>query len=136
MVIGPPNVSLGRATGKTNVLKTGTITTSAITADQVILTYTVTTNKTFYVQYLAVDALFDTLSAVGTQLGTWSVETPSGTKVITLPETNPTTSGNEPAIFTFSEGIPIASAVVLRVVCTPAVTTSIRWYASFGGFEI
>ena len=42
--------SLGNMTGKTNVLKTGSLTTIAKTASQVVLTYTVTNGKYLYLQ--------------------------------------------------------------------------------------
>lgn len=128
--------SLGIKNGKTNILKTGTLQTTATTADQVILTYTVTTNKTLYLQYITIDVISDAISALAAKLGTWSVETPSGTKIITLPETNPTTSGNEPFVLALTEPIPIASGVVIRVVCTPAAVTAMDWYANLGGYEV
>ena len=40
------NVSLGNSLNKSKVLVTGNLVTTAVTADQVILTYTVTAGKT------------------------------------------------------------------------------------------
>lgn len=127
--------SLGNATGKTNVLKTGTLVTTATTADQVILTYTVTAGKTFYVQYLEILARLTVLSATATILGTASLETPSGTKDITVSLVQPTTAEVQRHQYVFSEPIPVAAAAVIRVVCTPAAATSTTWVANFGGYE-
>jgi len=123
------------ATGGANVLKTGSLVTTAVTADQVVLTYTVTTAKTFYLAYLAMYGRLTALSATASILGAISLETPSGTKVITLDDVNPTTSEVEFNPITFSQPIPIAAGVVVRVVVTPAATTSMTWRANFGGYE-
>lgn len=122
-------------TGATNVFKTGTITSSAVTADQVVLTYTVTALKTFYLQYLMMYGRLTTLSATASILGAISLETPSGTKVLTLDDVNPTTSEVSREVITFSEPQPIAAGTVIRVVVTPAATTSMLWRANFGGYE-
>lgn len=126
---------LGVSTGKVNILKTGSLTTTATTADQVILTYTVTSGKIFYVEYLMIQARLTTLSATASILGAASLETPSGTKGFTATFTNPTTSQMQPYILTFVEPIPIAAGVVIRVVCAPAAATPMLWIANFGGYE-
>jgi hypothetical protein len=122
-------------TGATNVFKTGTITTTATTADQVVLTYTVTSGKTFYLQYLVMYGRLTVLAATATILGAISLETPSGTKCITFDDVNPTTSELEFNPLGFSEPIPIAAGTVVRVVVTPAAATSMLWRANFGGYE-
>lgn len=121
--------------GQTTVMKTGTLTTTAVTADQVVLTYTVTAAKTFYLCYLTMYGRLTATSATATILGSISLETPSGTKVITLDDVNPTTSEVEFNPITFGEPIPVAAGVVIRVVVTPAATTSMLWRANFGGYE-
>lgn len=128
-------VSLGNNLGKTNVLKTGSLTTSAATADQVVLTYTVTAGKVFYLNYLLMQARLTTLSATASVMGTWSLETPSGTKVLTIDETNATTSHDVPYMVCFPEPIPIAAGVVVRIVVTPAAATSMKWQGNIGGYE-
>lgn len=128
-------VQLGSSTGKTNILKTGSITTTAVTADQVVLTYTVTGGKTFYVEYVCFNVRLTTLSATASILGTESLETPSGTKVYTDTYTNPTTSHIEPNCVYFGEPIAVAAAAVIRCVTTPAATTSMLWLCNFGGYE-
>lgn len=132
-VIG--SVSLGNSTGKTNVLKTGALTTTATTADQVVLTYTVTAGKTLYLNAIMVQARLTTLSATASILGTWSLETPSGTKCISFDDLNATTSADVPFIVPFVEPIPIATGVVVRIVCTPAAATSMKWQANIIGYE-
>jgi hypothetical protein len=64
------SVSIGTSLGKTLVMKTGTLATSATTADQVILTYTVTSGKIFYLTYLDVNARLTTFAATATSSAT------------------------------------------------------------------
>jgi hypothetical protein len=123
------------ATGGANVLKTGVLVTTAVTADQVVLTYTVTALKTFYLAYLVMYGRLTVVAATASILGAISLETPSGTKVITLDDNNPTTSEVEFNPITFSQPIPIAAGIVIRVVVTPAAATSMTWRANFGGYE-
>jgi hypothetical protein len=130
---GSAAVQLGTATGKTNVLKTGALTTTAVTADQVILTYTVTTGKTFYLQYFQVEARLTTFAATTTLFGTFSLEIVAGTKVFTLDIAN--AGVITPQGVTFTEPIPIPAGTVVRLVCTPAATTSFAWKGAFGGYE-
>jgi hypothetical protein len=118
--------------GKTNVLKTGTLVTTAVTVDQVILTYTVTAGKTFFVEYVTFEGTTTAFSN-NVILGTISLETPSGTKVISA-RFNANASFDR--VIPFTEAIPISAGVVIRVVTTPAVTNSITWIANFGGYEI
>jgi len=122
-------------TGATNILKTGTLTTTAVTADQVVLTYTVTSGKTLYLQYVVMYGRLTAVSATASILGAISLETPSGTKVITFDDMNPTTSELEFNPLVFNEPIPIAASTVVRIVVTPAATTSMLWRGNFGGYE-
>lgn len=126
-------VSIGNSLGKTNVLKTGTLTSTAVTADQVVLTYTVTAAKTFYLQYLKWQARLTTYATTATNFGAISLETPSGTKVLTEEIFHAGIDGCY--TLQFPEPIPVAAGVVIRVVCTPSAVTSFKWAASFGGYE-
>jgi hypothetical protein len=126
-------VSLGTSTGKTVVMKTGSLVTTAVTADQVILTYTVTSGKTFYLCYVDCIARLTTYATTATNFGTFSLETPGGTKVYTGPMFN--AGAFNPTRIEIAEGIPIPASTVIRVVCTPAATTSYTWWANFGGYE-
>lgn len=132
--IGPVTVSLGNTTGKTNVMQSASLVTTAVTANQVVLTYTVTALKTFYLEYLHLSALPTTVPGNGNpvSLGTISLESPAGTKLITTAFVF--SAGNLLEV-PFSEPIPIAAGTVIRVVVTPAATTSFTWYANFGGYE-
>jgi len=131
----PFPVSLGNSTGKANKLLTGNLVTTAITADQVILTYTVTSLKTFYLEYLLMMAMLTTFAATATYFGTASLENPSGTKLATLDIAGPQGITAPPIIVQFSEPIPIAMSSVIRIVCTPSAVTSFTWKACFGGYE-
>jgi hypothetical protein len=120
---------------RSNVLKTGTLTTTTVTADQVILTYTVTAGKTLYLEYFNVTC---TLTVAPTNFntpvifGTSSLESPSGTKDMTWRFMGPQPQQHDS---TFSEPIPIAAGVVIRAVTTPGITTSLTWIVNFGGYE-
>jgi hypothetical protein len=129
----PTQVSLGQSTGKTNVLKTGNLVTTATTADQVILTYTVTAGKTFYLEYLSVDCRLTTFAVTATWFGAASLQNPAATKLITDDLSGPGAVTRHPYIF--PEPIPIGAGTVIRVVCTPSATTSFTWKANFGGYE-
>jgi hypothetical protein len=110
------------------------LVTTATTADQVILTYTVTAGKTFYMQYFTFTARLTTFAATATLFGTLSLESPAGTKLFTTDIFHAGSFGG-PEELGFSEPIPIAAGVVVRIVCTPATTTSYTWKANFGGYE-
>lgn len=128
-------VQLGSSTGKANVYLTGSITTTAVTADQVILTRTVTAAKTYYVSYACIQARLTAVSATASILGAASIETPSGTKIATFTFTNLTTSESSPVCVPIVEPIGVAAAAVIRCVVTPAATTSMLWICNFGGYE-
>jgi hypothetical protein len=130
-VIG--GVTLGNATGKTVVMKTGTLTSTATTADQVVLTYTVTAGKTFYLEYFDVAARLTTYAATATNFGDCSLESPAGTKLYTNMVAH---AGSPLPIRTsFAEPIPIVAGAVVRVVCTPSAVTSFLFRGNLGGFE-
>lgn len=131
--LGPWSVSLGTSTGKTLAMKTGSIVTTAVTADQVVLTYTVTSGKTFYLEYANVAPRLTTYATTATNYGDCSLESPAGTKLLTV--MNAHAGEISPIPFSFGEPLPIAAGVVVRIVCTPAATTSFTWRANFGGYE-
>lgn len=127
-------VSLGNSLGKAIVMKTGTLASSAVTADQVILTYTVTSGKTFYLEYFDIACRLTTFAATATNFGNASLESPASTKLYTqmISGTGVVTT---PIGTTFSEPIPISAGTVIRVVCTPSAVTAFTWIANFGGYE-
>jgi len=127
-------VAVQLVVGATNIFKTATFTTTATTADQVVLTYTVTAGKTFFLEYLALNSWLTSLPGNGNpiDLGSMSLESPSGTKIMTLEFFHPP----QPAqITTFNTPIPITAGTVIRVVTTPKSATSTDWQANFGGYE-
>jgi hypothetical protein len=128
--------SLGTTLGKTNVLKTGTLTTTSVTVDQVVLTYTVTAGKIFYVQYIEMNGI-QTTPAGGSavNLGIISLEIPSGTKVIAKRCVGAAAIDPVGLLIPFLEPIPVAAGTTIRVVVTPATTSSFTWAANFGGYE-
>lgn len=134
VAISPNNgVSLGTSIGKTITMKTGALATTAVTADAVILTYTVTSGKTFYLTYFMCNSRLTTFAATATYFGTCSLESPAGTKLLT---TMLAGSGiADRASVPFTEPIPIAAGTVIRVVTTPSAATAFTWTANFGGYE-
>jgi hypothetical protein len=129
----PVIASLGTSAGKTNVMRTGTLVTTAVTADQVIATYTVTAGKTFYLMYLQVSARLTTFATTATNFGNASLESPAGTKLVTLLNSGAGITQGPP--MDFIEPVPVAAGTVIRVVCTPGATTSFTWVVNFGGYE-
>lgn len=132
-ISGIGQVSLGNVQGKTNVLKTGTLVSTATTADQVLVTYTVTAGKTLYLSYFDYTARLTTYAATATNFGNCSLESPAGTKLHTSMVTN---AGNSVLISErVAEPVPILTGVVVRLVCTPSAATSFTWIGNFGGYE-
>lgn len=126
-------VTLGNSSGKTVVMKPGSLASTAVTADQVVVTYTVTAGKTFYLQYFDIGARLTTYAATATNFGDCSLESPAATKLYT---TNIAHAGSPvPVWHDLSEPVPIASGVVIRLVCTPSAATAFTWRGNLGGYE-
>jgi hypothetical protein len=125
-------VSLGNSLGKTNVLKTGALASSATTANQVVLTYTVTSGKTFYLEYFDFVARLTTYATTATLFGSISLRI-GGTAVYTTDIFH--AGAMQPIQITLSEPIAVASGTVIDVVCTPSASTAFSWKANFGGYE-
>lgn len=135
--VGSPvmaSVSLSDTTGKAQALKTAQLTTTAVTANQVVLTYTVTALKTFFMQYFSFSARLTAASATASVLGTIGIRI-GGTLVYTAEFVNPTNGASERERVTLSEPVPIAAGTIVDIVVTPAVATSIKWTGNFGGYE-
>jgi len=133
---GSIQVSIGTAAGKTTQLKTGSLTTTAVTAGQTILTYTVTALKTLFLEYIDIQARLTAVAATASILGSVTVSI-AGVGVYTATFVNPTTSdsGGQSVRLFFSEPIPIAAGSVVLIAVTPAATTSMLWIGNFGGYE-
>lgn len=136
LTTGAGSVSLGTSTGKSAVLKTGQLTTTAVTANQVVLTYTVTAGKTLYLEYIDIQSRLTVVSATASVLGTVIIQI-GGVTVYTATFVNPTTSdqGSQAVRIPITEPIPIAAGTVVAFLTTPAATTSMLWTANFGGYE-
>jgi hypothetical protein len=130
---GVAQSTLGNTQGKTVAMKTGALVTTATTADQVVLTYTVTTGKTLFIEYFDFNARLTTFAATATNFGDCSLESPAGTKLYTNMVAH--SGAPLPAKLEFAEPIPIASATVVRLVCTPSAATSFTWRGNLGGYE-
>lgn len=130
------SVSIGSSTGKTAVLKTGQLTTTAVTVNQVILTYTVTVAKTLYLEYFDISSRLTVPAATASVLGTAILQI-AGVTSYTGTFINPTTSdcGSQSVRLMFTEPIPIAAGTVIAILTTPAAVTSMLWTGNFGGYE-
>jgi hypothetical protein len=132
---GAINVSPGDQPGVALVMQSGTITTTSVTAGQIILTYTVPANFTLYLTYLKISGRLTTLSATASVLGTVSVQI-GGVTVYQDTVVNPTTSdaGGQRINLDLGLPIPITGGTVVSVIVTPVATTSMLWFANFGGY--
>src|SRR5262249_40712036 len=106
------SVSLGNSTGKTLVMKTGSLAATTNPADQVILTYTVTAGKTFYLEYMDCNVRLTTYAATATDFGNVSLENPSGTKIYTTDLFN--AGAASATLVQLTEPQAIAAASVIR----------------------
>jgi len=126
------SVSIGSSTGKTIVGKTATLATTATTADQVVLTYTVTSGKTLYLLGWDWQVAHTTLDHADDDFGNISLETPSGTKLQTWFARG---AGKDGFSQVLSEPLPIPAGTVIRFVVTPSAVTSTTWVANVIGYE-
>ena len=76
------------------------------------------------------------MSATAQVMGTYSLESPTGTKLFTNTVTNPTTSQLQQTAVESSVPLVFASGTVIRVVCSPLTSLATTWIANFGGYEI
>ena len=129
-------VSIGSVVNKAVVMQTGTLVTTAVTANQIILTYTVTAGKNLFIEYIDIQSRFTVPSAVASLLGPVIMQM-NGITVYTTGFVNPTTfdSGSQTVRLSFSEPIPLAAGLVIRFLVTPAAATSMTWIANFAGYE-
>ena len=123
--------TLGNTTGKTVVMLTGNYQSVSTTANQVILTYTVTAGHTFFMEYFAFRGT-PYAPATNAASGMASLESPAGVKLYTI---RCVEGDGGPNGQTLSEPIPFPAGTVVRVVCTPISATQVTWFANFGGFE-
>lgn len=131
-------VSLGNNSNKTQFMEPAQLTTTATTADQVVLAHTITTSKTYFLQHFEWEAqrtTFQTDATTSTSYGTCSIESPAGSKIYTRECAGVTKceiqrDAAEPMFFSGA-----TAGTVVRIVCTPASATSTSWRANFIGYE-
>lgn len=114
---------------------TGSLTTTAVTADQVVLSYTVPAGRVLVLERHSV--MCRSTSPPGNPnpvvLGSASLEIPSGTKLWTVDFVGNVAPPLH-AVSLGADGWRIPAGNVVRVVCTPAAATSFLWRANLGGF--
>jgi hypothetical protein len=113
-------------------MKANNLNTTATTANQVILTYTVTAGKTFYVEYADCSANTGAAAVTASAFGTCSLSI-NGTIVYTNWFHGSGTAG--PYAPNITEPIPVPAGQVILWETTPFAATSFLWYANFGGYE-
>lgn len=111
-----------------------TLVTTAVTADQVILS--VTFAATTIYKLIAIGCSYTAYSATEAALGLARIQyyTASWVQAFEQRFQNTDLDNNcGMSILPLGSGITFAAAAGLRAICTPASTTSMRWPASFWG---
>jgi hypothetical protein len=116
------------------VTQTGLLVTTSTGANQVVLSYTVPVGRTFLLEYfrLNVRSTAPPGNPNPVVFGEWSIESPAGTKLYTsdpIGNVSPQAYGLD-----LRDPWQFGPGSVVRIVCTPASTTSFMWRANFGGF--
>jgi len=120
---------------RANKLNPWTLTTASTVADQQIGSYTVSAGKTFRIQAVLVEVHFTTLSTTAEYLGTLKLQIGGSDWLGPFQASNTTSGALFGMVIPIPEGVDVAEGVVIRALCTPAVTTSIRWVVTLIGFE-
>jgi hypothetical protein len=127
-------VSLGTTGTKGNVIKTGAATTSSAAYAE-ILTYTVTSGKTLFINALELEGRLTTPSATGAVLGACSMQIGRGSTVATFTFMNPSSEAADRVILPLAEPVTVSGGTVLVFSCIPAGSTSTLWQENFIGYE-
>lgn len=120
------------ATG-TNACTSGTLASSANTADQVIATYTVPTGKTFFLGTLLANVRLTTFATTATNFGTISLMV-NGSKIVTFTVVAGPGVLNSPLFLEPGWALTFAAGDVIKIVCTPSAATAMTWDGSLIGF--
>lgn len=116
-------------------LEHATLVTTAATADQVILTVTLT--AAFNIKLIAIGAAYTTYSGTEANLGLARIQTyvstAWGQRFEQRFQNTDLDNNAGMTILPLGSGISLASGENIRAICTPASTTSTRWPASFWG---
>lgn len=116
-----------------NVFVTGTLATSAVTANQVILTYTVPAGKTFWWDYFEANAMLTTFAATATAFGTLSIRQ-NGNPLFTFNVLAGPGILTSPIYGEFTDSMPFQAGDVLTIVCTPSAVTPFTWEGNISGY--
>lgn len=116
-----------------NVYKSGTLASTAATANQVIVTYTVTTGKSLFLTAISANVRLTTAAATPAAFGTASFQV-NGVSVVTF---TAVAGAGVAQIINLGPCQPLAfaSGDVVQLVCTPSATTPFTWDGAFIGFE-
>lgn len=116
-------------------LEHATLVTTATTADQVILTVTLTAS--FTVKLMALGCSYTAWSATEANLGLGRIQTyvaaAWGQRFEQRFQNTDLDNNAGMSIIPLGSGITFASGENLRAICTPASTTSMRWPCSIWG---
>lgn len=129
--LGIGQISLGN-TAKTAKVLTGSLTTTAVTANQVVFTYTVSAGKTLYIE--SFDLNVHTTAANTTAVAYGAVTLLINGSVVWSGFLEGT--GAASTVSTqFGEPIPVPAGEVVSWEATPAAVTSWVWNGNVGGYE-
>lgn len=117
------------------VMDYGNLVTTAVTADQVILTVTFGATTTYKI--ITLGCAYTTYSATEANLGLGRIQADLGagwaTKMEQRFQNTDLDNNCGMTVMPLGSGIAYASGEDVRAICTPASTTSMRWNASFWG---
>jgi len=118
---------------------TGSLASSTVTADQVIVSRKISPGKQFVIQYAEANVQLTTFAGTATAFGTVSLECPAGNKLLTFNCAGPQGTLNSPVYLELPEPLVIQGdsdgSKVVRWVCTPAAATPFTWEGNIVGYE-
>ena len=116
-----------------NVFMPGSLASTAVTADQVILTYTVPAGKTLWLQYIEANVKLTTFASAATDFGAVSFRV-NGIKMITFVVVAGLGVLGSPLYVGISDSMPFQAGDVLTMVCTPSAITPFTWGSNLVGY--
>jgi hypothetical protein len=118
------------------IRNTWTLTTSSVTADQLIGSYTVPAGRKFRITNVLIEAYLSVLNTTAVYLGTVKLQI-NGADWLGPYEASNTASG---ALFgiviPIPSGVDVEFQMKVQALCTPAAVTSTVWTVTLVGFEI
>ncbi len=123
----------------TTVMKNGVKVTTAVTADQVILSHIVSPGKKFLLSYAEANVRLTTFATTATNFGTVSILAGT-TRLFKFSVVAGPGVLNSPIYVDPPEALAIVGnsdgTTTVSIVCTPAATTSFTWDGNLGGYEV